>query len=329
MPHEPPRARKKVTMDAGRLYTFLSGYLIMKPSTNGWYSCTCPMCGKKDKFALNFAKRRAKCWSCPFGGSVVDVLMFVSNLNYRDVREQVAQCEEAKLNVQSVAIGRTRKVTLELPHGYVPLMDGKGRTFGDRAIQYLTDRGFDADQLHDEGFGYVATHHKDRRKDWFGRIIIPVRKDGALTYYIGRDITGSSSIKYKNPDVSDVGIGKDHVIYNEDALDEYRTVYVMEGIFDAITVGHSATAFLGWTWSRYQRERLITSACEHVVVIADAGFYRKAVANVLRLIDHKEVTVVNLDDVGGKDPNALGRERIHEIIRATPPMTYAQAVEAL
>lgn len=316
-------------MDAGKTYMALREPLRLARSTNGWWSGDCPFCGKRGKFAVNFGTRRTKCWSCPWFGSPMDVIMRMGGLSYTQARDIVASQNEAEIDFTEVLRrAPSRNATVSMPPGYMPLLNSNPSRVGLNAIKLLESRGLDVEHLHDEGFGYVDTRNKDRTQCWFGRIIIPIKREGLLRYYIGRDFVGQEP-KYRNPRTEIVGIGRDQIIYNEDALDEYRTIYVLEGVFDAITVGDAAVATLGWAWSSYQFQRIVGSACEEVVIIADKGYYRTAVNLAFRLMDHKEVRVVNFDNAPGKDPNEIGREATLELIANTPPLTYAAAIAAL
>jgi hypothetical protein len=66
---------------------------------------------------------------------------------------------------------------------------------------------------------------------WFGRLIIPIFKDGSLIYYEGRSLVPSITPKYK----SAPNVIKSKVMYNYDALftSTKKPLFVTEGFFDA------------------------------------------------------------------------------------------------
>lgn len=316
---------------AANAYRWVGDHYPLRKSTNGWWLADCAFCGKRKKFAFNFAWSYCKCWSCKWRGSIVDFVMATEDLTYGVAHQEVMAADGSGIDPEMFVLARSVEVTeVELPEGYTPLIEGRGKTIGERAIKYLSGRGFDIEYLDSLGFGYVGRRCEVQESDdYFGYIVMPIKQDGRLRYFIGRDFVGGFP-KYKNPAKDVYGVGKDQVIYNADAFNIHRTVYVMEGILDAATLSKRATATLGWSWSPEQVMWMIGSACRSIVIIADKGFYDRAVANAVKLLDHKRVYVVDFDQVeDGKDVNEIGRARTRELIDATEELTYERAFEVM
>lgn len=123
---------------------------------------------------------------------------------------------------------------LNLPKTFYDLKDADD-AWGDLARYYLEEeRGVN---VNSQTF-YLAHKTDDPYlKKWFGRVIIPIYKDGNLIFYIGRDLTGKKTKKYESPSVS-----RDTVIYGYDRLfaDYEKPLYVAEGWFDAFAVDGAA-----------------------------------------------------------------------------------------
>ncbi len=315
---------------AANAYRWVGDRYPLRKSTNGWWLADCPFCGKRKKFAFNFAWSFSKCWSCKWRGSIADFVMASEDMTYGMAYAEVMSADGEGIDPEMFVLAASVEVTqVDLPEGYTPLIEGKGKTIGERAIRYLSGRGFDIDYLDSLGFGYVGTRAPEGADDYFGYIIMPIKQDGRLRYFIGRDFLGGFP-KYKNPDKDLYGVAKNQVIYNADAFNIHRTVYVMEGILDAATLSKKATATLGWSWSKEQVGWMIGSTCKEVVIVADKGFYDRAVANAVKLLDHKRVYVVDFDQVeDGKDVNEIGRERTMELVKATPELTYVEAIDIM
>ena len=72
-----------------------------------------------------------------------------------------------------------------------------------------------------------------------GRIIVPsFNNSGDLNYFIARSYVGHR-MKYLNPPVSK------NVVFNELYVDWDEPVVIVEGVFDAITVGQNGIPILG------------------------------------------------------------------------------------
>ncbi len=315
---------------ATNAYKYIGDRYPLKRTTNGWWTSDCPFCGKRGKLAFHFAWSYSKCWSCNWRDSIADFVMESEALTYTQAHHTIMEADGAGIDPDMFVMARSMDVAeVDLPAGYTPLIEGRGKTVGKRAIAYLEGRGFDIEKLDAQGFGYVGTHAGDGQDDYFGYIIMPIQQDGRLRYFIGRDFVDGFP-KYKNPQREVCGTGKDQVIFNADAFNIHRNVYVMEGIFDALTLGRKAAATLGWSWSAEQLGWMIGSACESITIVADKGFYPMAVKNAVKLIDHKEVRVVNFDHQEyGKDVNDIGRVRTMRLVKATEPLTMEHAFEVL
>ncbi len=211
-----------------------------------------------------------------------------------------------------------------------------------RARRYLTDRGFNLEQLDSQGVGYCDEHYKPKagdsasdeyRLDYYGRIILPFKRHGKLIYYIARTLI-NDELRYKNPAVTDCGVSKSELLFNEDALNIYDDCFLLEGVFDALTLGPNALSSQGWSLSKEQKAIIMRSACKHLIIVPDKDFYKQAIQTAMQFLDVKTVSVVNMDNVLPdkpelKDVNGLGRDAVMEEIKNTPILTYGKAMEIM
>lgn len=330
-------------IDPKKAYTYFKNNFVIKKSTNGWWSLDCPFClngEDKKKMAVHFAHDRCKCWVCGYRGYIVDFVMAVTGKSYYATKMYINTLTPSTIDVEVASELRTARVSsIELPVGFHTVLEGTG-VMSDRARRYLEGRKFDLDLMDKQGFGYCKKHDEDRAKDYFGYIIIPFKNRGVLNYYIGRDYIGNF-LRYKNPAKEECGVGKDSLLFNEDALDMYKTVHVLEGWADAHTIGASACSTQGWSLSRDQKRKMLGSDAKHFVFIPDLGsengvtFYHKAVKVGMEFMQYKDVSVVDLKPLEkyGKDVNEIvkkvGREALMEVIDSTKKLTEGKAISIL
>ena len=264
----------------------------------------------KGKIAMcvNFSYNRVKCWRTGYAGSVMQFVQDYENIDYKVAKELINDFSEGDINLEVRKFSTLERKEVYLPHGFRSLTEGNGM-MAVRARKYLERRGFDPEELDAEGFGYGAIRHEDVREDYFGYIIVPFKSQGKLKYFIGRDYI-DNEFKYKNPKTEKFGIGKSHILFNEDALDYEKSVYITEGWSDARTLGTLGVATLGWSMSEWQYERIMLSACDDLIFLHDRGFRKETVKAAMKFIGFKNVYVPDLEPIMSencKDVNDLGK----------------------
>jgi DNA primase len=128
-------------------------------------------------------------------------------------------------------------------HGPVVGHTPSARTRIDGLFAALTSRGFTETELLDAGLatrladGCVIDFHRDR-------VVVPVRDgDGVVVGLLGRDITGTSPVKYLNP-ATTAAYQKSRSLYrpSEPALVPDASIVVCEGPLDALAIAAQAAA---------------------------------------------------------------------------------------
>jgi hypothetical protein len=300
-------------IDRDKLYTYLDKFHgPIEMSTNGWHTCDCLLCGKKKKFAINFSYLTGKCWSGCFSGFIIDAIRLSYGLSYFEAHELIDAQESGMLKIPSGVSKAQREAKIALPYGYHPILEGT-TNLAYRAREYLQNRGFDLNYLDRIGVGYCNEIHENPVENYFGRIIIPLKKNGILSYFIGRDFIGDY-LRYKNPAKELCGTGKADLLFNEEALFIHKKVYLTEGWACAATMGPEGISQQGSIPSTIQRNVIIKSPVEEVIIVPDAGFYSHGLQAAREIMRHKKVKVINLDyfeQTGiGKDINDIGKENL-------------------
>lgn len=266
---------------------------------HSWMKSRCPFCGKEMKFGINLGLNRTNCFRCGEHPSAVDLVMYLEGLEkYTDVVRFLENEQFSGYVFKEEAFELKGRKELYLPEGFKLLNQGTSM-LAKSARAYVKRRGFDIDTVSKMGWGYGT------KGKYFGYLIIPFHEKGQLTYFNARLFIGNGP-RYNNPDTSESGLGKSFIIYNKDALEMYKTVFICEGAINAQTMGERGIASGGKAISRYQINEIIKSPVERIIILFDPDAKQNAIDLALKLVQYKKVKVVFLPE--GKDVNDLGRK---------------------
>lgn len=289
----------------GRLHKYFQIKLGAFDYRHGWMKSTCPYCGRELKFGINLGLNRCNCFVCGIHPSTIDLVMYLEHIEtYTEVLRFLDQEKFSGYVFKEEVIELKSHKSVYLPEGFKLLNQGNS-VLAKSARAYVKKRGFNPDELSKMGWGYGT---KDR---YFGYLIIPFHEKGKLIYFNARLFLGNGP-RYNNPDTTDSGLGKSFIIYNKDALDMYRSIFVCEGAINAQTMGPRGIATGGKAISRYQVNEILKSSVERVIILLDPDAKLNAIDLALKLVMYKKVKVVFLPD--GKDTNDLGRDRVLKLV---------------
>lgn len=313
-------------LDSKKAFSYFTDKHNIKESTNDWYTFDCPFCGKEDKHAVSFEHNSCKCWVCGYKDSIQSFIMDCEGLEYGQVKKLVNSYDPSPFfKFDFTHVANTTSASIQLPFGYKPITYGTS-ILADRARAYLIGRGYSIDYMDKLGIGYVDQSTDHYFTDYFGYIIIPFKKKGRLYYFNARNFMEGNP-RYKNPSSELYGIGKAELVWNDDALLYKNRIFVMEGVFSALTVGDEGIALMGKAISKKQIDKLIASPCTEVVVCLDQGCHKESFEVIYPLLTHKSsVKYLKLTD---GDPNDLGRDKIMELYRMAKPLNYATVFDIL
>lgn len=291
---------------------FVTKYNCAPYANKGWYKGYCPSCGEY-KFGFHIADNRVNCFKC---GPMGNLLKAVMELEGFDTLPQVYHFLKTFEGMEYYegprAIEKDIK-TIALPESFRLLTIGK-TNIGQLARAYMEKRGFKPFNLSMMGVGYCTSG------DYAGMIILPFYRKAKLVYFIGRRFLALGINKFNNPDAELFGIGKTELIFNEDALQVYDTIYIVESVINALTLGPSAISIQGKKISQIQLSKILRSPCKRVVICLDPDAYQEAIQLGFKLVEHKKVKVIKFPEK--KDVNDLGRKWVREQRRNTPFHSY-------
>lgn len=297
-----------------QLYNYFVKRLGAYEYRNGWLRVpVCPYCGREQKMGVNLTTYRTNCFRCGEHPSPAQMVMDIETLDtYAELITFLKHGEFSELSFTETKVELAEPKPVYLPDGFRLINQGDGH-IAKIIRNYLKHRGFNIDELSKQGIGYCT------KGDYFGYVILPFYSNGKLTYFNARLVIGNGP-RYNNPPKSVTGLGKEFLIFNEDALGFYNQVYICEGVFNALTVGERAIATMGKAVSRVQINKFIKSPVKRFILLLDPDAKKQAIDLALKLVNFKSVKVVYLPE--NEDVNSLGRKKTMKIIWATRYQSY-------
>lgn len=243
------------------------------------------------------------CWVCGLSGSKLGYLM-----SPEDRDEYLGESSNSTL-----ASPHNERLTA-LPPEFTPFCQGDPDK---RAIyeDYLISRGVHERLWSLWRLGYAVEGR------YAGRLIIPsFDKFGVPNFFSARAILPWIKPKYILPNAL-----KD-VISNEHAIDWSDAVFIVEGPFDQIAIGHQAICLWGTSIGTNQINALVTNRPPQIYICLDDDAQKRAFQMAQKLIRYDlNVSIVNMP---GKDPSVLGRRAVLEAALIAQPFNTLTALSA-
>lgn len=238
----------------------------------------CPCCssgkGANRTPAFSIKGQRWKCFACQAGGDIFDLAGAIHAT--QDKKEQLAFVKEwvgvqpptaACMNLANQPHARSQASSPQAATETLEANKERNAQYIKRCqanidnlavCDYLASRGISPEVGKRDGLGYDPATK---------RLIIPWK--GSSYYWIGRDITGTSSRKYDKPKSAEVG---PQPVWNPDAL-THPSYFVVEGPMDALALsrlGFPAVALGGVGISSLIEEALRTQSRSCAILMLDS-----------------------------------------------------------
>ena len=288
-----------------KLLETILGRGIDKSHGDVWFHC--PYCHHpKPKLSVNTISQKWQCWVCgKKGRKLVNILKSLGS-SYNKIKELGKLVGE----IDTRAIKKTSN-NLALPLEYIPILSGNMKSPDYRnAVSYLKKRGIKKYDILRHSIGYCESG------EYGGMIIIPsYDANGELNYFTARSFY-DVDFKHKNPQVSKDIIGYDLLVnWNE-------PINIVEGPFDALTVGENAIPLFGKLIQNSLRHKILQNRVSRINLLLDADARVKA-------LEHAEYFMnndigVHLIDMNDSDPSELGRERVLKMIEDSEPLSFGE-----
>jgi len=301
-----------------KLYTYFIERWGMYTYKGDWLKGTCPHCGRENKFGVNMQENKAHCFSCD---DHTNPLMVVKQIEKMDTFGEVYNMLSTLDNVNIIKrVFQEEKFvasSAKLPEGFRLLKDGDS-VLARNLRKYLRGRGLNVTKLNNKGWGYCE------KGKYFGHLVTPWLYEGKLIYFNSRRFIGYGE-KYKNPTTEEVGIGKNQVFYNWDALFLYNTVYLVESAINAETLGGQAVASGGKALSSFQKKVIKKSPCKNMVILLDRDAWKESIKLGFEMLDYKRIKIIIPED--NRDVNDLGKSITMQNINNAKYLTHQDLIK--
>ena len=226
------------------------------------YQVPCPACNsvdkRKKKLHIKVDDLRYHCWICGIKGK--NVLYLVKKIR-PDI--DVGKIKNSPSNLE---VDETPHEFVKLPSNLVPLYRKSNDPDVNAVRRYLQARGLTNTDL----FRWrvqTSTSGPYRRYALFPSF----DAEGNVNYFLSRAID-EGKIRYKNAKSK-----KSQIIFNEIDIDWNKTVYLVEGVFDAIKCPENTIPILGSEVSKSGAlyEKLVRNQCR-VIISMDSDARHKA-----------------------------------------------------
>lgn len=301
-----------------RLKTYFIKRLGAFEYRRGWMKLpVCPYCHRELKMGVNLSMYRTNCFRCNEHPNPAQLIMDIEGfIEYHELINFLNNGQFDELQFKEEKIELAESKPLYLPEGFRNISIGDSQLA--KSIRgYIKKRGFNPDQFSRFGIGYGTMGTT------YGYLIIPFYYQGQLKYYNARNVIGKGP-RYNNPDKDITGLGKQFIIFNHDALEMYRSVFICEGALNALTMGDRGIATMGKAVSKYQLNELIKAPCQRYIILLDPDAKQYAINLALKLVAYKKVKVVFLPD--GKDCNDLGKREVLRLVYNTRYQSYQELI---
>ena len=219
------------------------------------YQFGCPRCideygedeALKYHLDVNIKDGVFKCWKCvsqdeDMQGKLGKLIkMYGSADLYKKYKEAIKSIKESHLyelsDFSGLTISFEANTYVRLPKTFRRININK--CHDKRLLEYLYKRKINQEFIDKFSLGYTTWDEEDYSMR--NRIIIPSYDEfGDLNYYLGRDYTGKSKLRYKNCDAD-----KKEIVFQESLINWDSTIYLCEGSFDAMRFPSNGIAMLG------------------------------------------------------------------------------------
>jgi len=269
----------------------------------GWINVECPWCIGNPGFHLgwNAEAEYFYCWRCGWKPLIPTLKKLCPEKSWSEIRSLIKEAEGWEiLRKQTPPPSAQKNLQLKLPTGIGPL-----RKYHQ---SYLIQRGFpDPEEIATEwkimGTGPISILGGS---DYKYRILAPIFWKDRMVSFQARDITDRSLIKYKACPKSLELIHHKNIFYLHPEALTYKSVIVVEGIFDAWKMGKRSVALFGISY-KLSQVKWLTKLFDRMIIIfdqdAEAQNQAARLASEIRMIGKKAQILLLPSKI--KDPGSL------------------------
>lgn len=233
-------------------------------------SFNCPNCDSgrdRGNLEVNVDKDLYACWSCKdeIGGvKGKGVYFLIKRFGGYRLAEKYGRYNKFQARISRG--NENYDIVYKLPDEFSNFRTGiKNNTLD--AFKYLNEtRGIPKEIIIKYNLGCCIGGRYDNR------VILPSYSNlGDINYFIARDYTDTSKIKYLNPKID-----KKSIIFNDKFVNYNASIYLVEGVFDSIVVPNSIP-LLGKSMYPLLHKKLMENVKGYVYILLDDDAHKNAI----------------------------------------------------
>lgn len=239
-------------------------------SNSGQITFNCPNCDdgrNKGNLEINYHKNLYSCWSCretEEGVRGKDIRWLIWKYGSKDLFN-----DYCRLNpIEYDKVKEKFQERIFLPKRFYNFSkENSNILMYKQAYEYLINRGLNDEIISMFNLGFCNSGK------YKGRVIIPSYNEyGDLDYFVGRDFTNKSKIKYLNEKAN-----KQEIIFNEHYINWDASVFLVEGVFDHIVL-YNSIPLLGKTISKKLIAKLQNKLNANLYIALDGDAKKSAIS---------------------------------------------------
>ena len=284
-----------------------------KDVTNGWIGLQCRWCSDtSNHLGVNLISNVISCWRCGEKGNVVKLVKDIEqNISFPETLSIMEKYQDFnRLSLIKDEEELVYKSKIEIPTFFTK---ANWPDMPNILKKFLLSRGFDPEIICRSKplyYGGIAGKFKHR-------LILPIVQRGRLISWVGRDLSGKSTIPYLNLEEEKSVLPVKSTLYGYDEAPPGRNVVVVEGPLDQWKLGPGAVATYGTQWTQKQVSLLRGLNPNKVFIIFDSEeMAQESAVKLSKQIWWCDCEVFQLNDVN--DPGDLtvgqGQQLMQELI---------------
>lgn len=297
------------------------GYRINEYEPNFHYERTgqigfdCPVCSEiknepegdgKGNLEVNYYKGIYKCWSCfethNTSGTIKKLIknfgdnsdLKIYNLLNLDYDYEVEESLFEEWNDFSFEV--------PLPDDFVNVFELEDRYKYNQIMSFLKkERKLSDEKIKKHNIGYTEKGIVNEKPLFKDMIIFPsYNKENELNYFVGRKLNGNSKYMLLPKKV----MPKHLIVYNEYFIDWSKTVFIVEGVLDHLSIPNSIP-LLGKYLNRSVWESVYYNAKNNVIILLDGEAIGAAEKIYQKLNGGKLLNRVFINNLDNDDPSSF------------------------
>lgn len=264
------------------IYNLILEHVVLgKPAATGFRPCKCPICNDyKQRMGIKQEndKIRIHCFNCGLNSSHFENARTMSS-EFREILnafhitdDEIDSILSKKFFNPNVVTQKSEKVKpeftlptrVELPPKSHILAEEPHPVWKEVASAFLQSRA-----LNEQSYQWYLSEDRKYRS----KLIIPYFRHGEVIYWQAREMDDTNPERYLNPSIS-----RNNIIFNFDELSRYTKdpLFVVEGVFDSISIGNNAIGLAGSTLSPFKVEMLNRVRGREIIFVIDKDKNGKA-----------------------------------------------------